>query len=374
MTQFSKLCTALIAAQFLFVVGCGGSSVPVNSNTNSNASNGSGGSNAGSGTGSGTDAGTGGSAGQVGGTPTEPEEQVSEIEITFDDGFTFQQDTGSRADKVVGTFDFAVRNPSTGRYIRDLNSSNMVFKERTLGSDSDFVVEVEATQSSSIEITPIDVMYLIDNSYSVVQSGANTELLNQANELAAEINTRNGSSSTASNVTRFRTFADSVGALKTSTAATPFSTVSFEEQGGGTALYEGMYNALMDLSTSAHPVLFVFTDGRENASAQGYNLDLVLSTAANYGIPVYIAGLGNVDSNVLGQIASTSGGQFFQAETADELADTFENVLYSIPAEYTVTYRPTQRAGHIEFQFVVEYGEASDTLVGDFNVDEILGE
>ncbi len=308
------------------------------------------------------------------GTPSTPQIAVSEITIEHNNSFHFLQDTGNRSDKVVGLFEFTLRDVTNGRFIRNLNNSNMTFLERQLGSDEAFIMEVEATQSSEITVTPIDVMYLIDTSFSVVQANAGQELITQANNLANEINNRNQSTGAVSDTIRYRTFADSVTPLQTSTAANPFDQMTFEERGGGTALYEGIELALSDLSTSAQPILFVFTDGRENASSPGYNLALILNSAANRNIPIYIAGLGNVDSNVLNQIAITSGGQFFQAESVEQLPNVFEDVLYSIPAQYNVRYKPTQRTGHIEFQFVVEYGDAFDMITGDFNVDHILSQ
>jgi hypothetical protein len=353
MNIFFKPCRKIIILQLLILAGCDGSTglKPINGGVGSPVQ--------------------GGNVGNGSGTPQLP---VSEIIIEHDGNFTFQQDSGSRADKVIGLFEFRLRDVTNGRFVRNLNSSNMIFEERQIGSEEPFIVEVEATQSSGIEITPIDVMYLIDTSFSVVQAGAKDELIRQANNLANEINNRNLASGAVSESIRYRTFADSVSSLQTSTSASPFDQVTFEERGGGTALYEGIELALSDLSTSAQPVLFVFTDGRENASSPGYNLELILNSATNYGIPTYIAGLGNVDSSILNQIATSSGGQFFQAESVDQLPVVFEDVLYSIPAQYTVSYRPTQRTGHIEFQFVVEYGDAVDMVSGDFNVDEILGD
>lgn len=301
-----------------------------------------------------------------------PQLPTSEISIETVSPFTFEQDVGSRSDKVIGLYEFALRDVTNDRYVRALDGSNMTFRERPFGSDGEFLVEVEATQSSSIEVTQVDILYLIDSSFSVVQAGANTALIEQSNNLANEINNRNSAGGATANTTRYRTFADSVSELQTSSATDPFEPIEFEERGGGTALYQGIQQALTDLSTADQPVLFVFTDGRENASRPGYSIDTILSAAQQYGIPIYIAGLGDVDSDVLNQIAITSGGQFFQADTVDQLSDVFEDILYSIPAEYSVSYRPTQRSGHVEFQFVVEYGGVSDAVVGDFNVDTIL--
>lgn len=373
MIDLTKLCKMVAVASVLCAfAGCGGGGVKpkvggvssVNQGSSS-ATNNDGNTNSGGGSGTVGDE-------RDGANTDSPTLTVDEIAINSNTAFVFNQDVDDRSDKVVGLFEFSLRDVTNGRYIRDLNNSNMTFKERQYGSDGAFQVEVEATQSSGLETTQIDLMYLLDNSFSVVQAGASSELIEQANNLANEINIRNSASGAVEGLTRYRTFADGVGPLQTSTSDNPFESVQFEDQGGGTALYQGIELALTDLATSRQPVLFVFTDGRENASRPGYDLNLILNTAQQNQIPVYIAGLGNVDSATLSQIATTTGGQFFQADSVDQLSEVFEDILYSIPVEYTVTYRPTQRAGHVEFQFVVDYNNAADLVVGDFNVDSIL--
>ncbi len=304
---------------------------------------------------------------------TNPDVADVRINDLTSQGFQFQPDVGTRSDKVVGIFAFSLSDITNGGFIRDLNNSHMRFLERPFGSEDEYVEEVEATQSSEIEITPIDVIYLIDNSFSVVQASADDELIDQANSLANSISQLNSSNDGPASTTRFRTFADMVSPLATSASDEPFDAIDFEEQGGGTALYEGIQTSLLDLSASAEPLLFVFTDGRENASAPGFDLDLITTTAQQFGIPVYIVGLGDVNSAALTTVASESGGRFFQASSTSELAQAFQNVLRSIPVNYTVRYRPTQRTGHIEFQFVVDYTGATDSVTDNFDVDMILG-
>ena len=361
MDAFFKLCKYMVVLQCFAMLGCDGSGVTVKNTGHGNVSTG------------GQRGGQSGS-GQVNGGAINgtPQLSVSDIVIEGTDAFSFRQDSGTRSDKVIGLFEFVLKDETNTRLVRGLDNSNMSFRERRFGSEEEFLVDVEATQSSGLEVTQIDVMYLIDSSFSVVQAGANAELIQQANNLANEINKRNSATGSLSNETRFRTFADDIGSLQTGNSTDPFGAIAFEERGGGTALYQGIELALNDLTASSQPVLFVFTDGRENASRPGYNLDLVLATAQQNNIPVYIAGLGNVDAAILNQIATTSGGQFFQADSVDQLAQVFEDVLFSIPVEYTVSYRPTHRTGHIEFQFVVDYNGATDYVMGDFNVDEIL--
>lgn len=305
---------------------------------------------------------------------TPPATVVSEIRINPLNSFEFRQDTAPRADKVVGSFDFTLTDTTNDRFVRDLDNANMSFQERAFGSEAAFITEVEATLSSDIDIAPIDVVYLIDNSFSVVQAAAGDALAQQANSLADKVNQQNVAAGATANTVNYRLFADSVSELRSSTEEQPFNAIEYEARGGGTALYEGIQLSLMDLSSSEQPALFVFTDGRENASSSGYDLDLILTTSQQFNIPVYIVGLGDVDNAVLTQIADTSGGNFFRAQSVEQLSEVFDGILGSIPVRYSVTYNPTQRTGHIEFKFVVEYSGASDSVTADFNVDEILAD
>ena len=316
---------------------------------------------------------TGCSGGESGSGSNNTEAVPTSIKIIqmTDDKFIFLPDTGARSDKIIGSFDFTLTNEDSEGYIRDLTEANMLFLEREYGTEDKYLEEVEATQSSAIEKTPIDVVYLIDTSYSVVESNANEELIKQANALAESINENNDT--TTSSKTRYRTFADAVGSLRTSFSDQPFEFVTFENKGGGTALYQAIHASLIDLSSSTQPLLFVFTDGRENASAAGYDLQLVTDTAKSYGIPIHIAGLGAVDIKALENIASQSGGKFYQAENVSELPSVFKKILENIPVKYTATYRPTQRTGHVEFKFVVDYYGVQDFVTDDFNVDSLLG-
>lgn len=284
--------------------------------------------------------------------------------------FIFTQDTGNRSDKVVGRMYFTVTD-NDGGYIRNLSLENFTFLERDFGSDDEYSVEVEATQDSGLEVYPMNVLYLIDTSYSVAESGADTYLIKQANNLAMKIKEINNNMSSA-DITKYITFSDNVGLAQTSNSSTPFSNLQFDDDGGGTALYQAMHTALEELKGLENPLLFVFTDGRENASPAGFDKDLVIQTAQEYGVKVFIAGLGDVDKDALTDIAVGSNGYLGIAKTSKQLASAFEHVLENIPVTYNAIYRPTQRSGHKEFRFKVTYKYFSGFIVDDFDVDGIL--
>ena len=296
--------------------------------------------------------------------------EISISPLSMDD-FRFEQDVGERSDKVVGSMDFYLLDSERENYIRDLSTDNMEFLVRNFGSSGDFTEEVEATKASEINTTPINIHYLIDVSYSVVEAQANDELITRANELVNNIRQINAETST-SDVT-YRTFGDIISPLITSNLSNPFDALEFEGKGGGTALYQAIQLALEDLESSPDSVLFVFTDGKENASASGFNIDKIIQTATASGIPIYLTALGDdVDTEALNKIATDSEGSFFQALDKNTLEQAFQNILNRIPVKYTAVYRPTQRSGHVEFQFKVTYNGVSTFITDDFDVDAIL--
>lgn len=299
---------------------------------------------------------------------------LSIIPANADELFVFSQDSGARSDKVVGYFDFQAKDEDTGYFIRDLSSNDMSYLERDYGSEDAFAKEVEATLASDIDITPTDIIFLIDTSYSVVLSKADSELIKEANKLATAIATDDQSN----NVPRYRTFADKVSAIQTGSGEEPFNNISFESQsGGGTSLYQAIQLGLEDLknskASSMEPVLFVFTDGKENASPAEYTLETILAAINQYQIPIYIVGLGDVDVDVLNFIASSSNGRFISAQDVTDLSSVFDQILRSIPVNYTAIYRPTRRTGNIEFKFEINYSKASANIVDSFDVDAIMG-
>ena len=214
--------------------------------------------------------------------------------------------------------------------------------------------------------------YLIDTSYSVVEAGADDDVIEQANNLAQNIKSATEQSSS---FVSYRQFSDRVGALRSGTGTTPFMFLDFDDTpGGGTALYQAIYTSLLDLIGKDQPQLFVFTDGRENASQPGFTLDSVIELAKENDIKIHIAGLGSVDQDDLKLIATETGGSFSAAATVSQLSAAFGGVVRSIPVTYTANYKPTQRAGHIEFEFRVNYESAQDSIFDDFNVEQILGQ
>lgn len=117
------------------------------------------------------------------------------------------------------------------------------------------------------------------------------------------------------------------------------------DRGRLTHLYDAVFQAIEDtaLQTSYRRAVVVATDGVDEGPST-HTLNDVISNATAKGVPVFTIGIGaNVNAAVLGQIASDTGGQFFTAETSQNLATIYQqlsSVLYE--RQYILTFDQLQ--------------------------------
>lgn len=112
---------------------------------------------------------------------------------------------------------------------------------------------------------------------------------------------------------------------------------------GGTALYDSIA-AGVDLlaAQDGRRVLLVLTDGEDESSR--LNLQDAIAAANNQGQPVYLVGLGetgffgSINEPVLQRIADETGGAYFYAPHADELAQLYADLAGGLQEEYSLTY------------------------------------
>jgi VWFA-related protein len=113
---------------------------------------------------------------------------------------------------------------------------------------------------------------------------------------------------------------------------------------GGTAYYDAIYEAVETLSgTSGRKVVLALTDGIDEDS--GYSQSSVIEYAQDHNIEVYTIGLGrDVERASLEQIASETGGDYYQQPSSSDLAQLYSDLAQSLRAEYSLTYTsPTPR-------------------------------
>jgi len=83
-------------------------------------------------------------------------------------------------------------------------------------------------------------------------------------------------------------------------------------------------------------VLVALTDGQDNQSKNTFNE--VIESANEFEIPIYIIGLGNVNSDSLQLIADKTNGQYFYANSANALTKIYEEISMKLQAFYDMVY------------------------------------
>lgn len=107
---------------------------------------------------------------------------------------------------------------------------------------------------------------------------------------------------------------------------------------GSTAFYDALYMAVDSLSNHhSQPAIIGLTDGQDNVSKHSYSE--VIVHAQNKNIPIYIIGLGSVDSILLGIMAEQTKGLYYHTNNADALVDVYQNIKKQLKSIYQVDYR-----------------------------------
>ncbi|MFN8713836.1 MAG: VWA domain-containing protein [Bacteroidota bacterium] len=107
---------------------------------------------------------------------------------------------------------------------------------------------------------------------------------------------------------------------------------------GGTAFYDGVDEALRSLVThKGHRAVVALTDGQDNSSST--SLDALINLANKLKIPVYVVGLGNVDSHPLQRLATETGGEYHYTNDPKQLNALFLRISNKIKAVYELVYK-----------------------------------
>lgn len=99
---------------------------------------------------------------------------------------------------------------------------------------------------------------------------------------------------------------------------------------GGTQIYKGINEGINELRTNgrtdADKIMIVLTDGEDNPLAPTGAYEEAIASAGS-DITIYTVGLGNdVGKVLLTYIAESTGGRFFQANTADDVYLGYQNI------------------------------------------------
>jgi VWFA-related protein len=114
-----------------------------------------------------------------------------------------------------------------------------------------------------------------------------------------------------------------------------------QTSGPGTPLYDAVIKAIRMAEATepvAHRAVIVMTDGEDRGSISTDGD--TIQRASNARTPVFTVGLSNsgLDEAYLKRLAENSGGAYQAAETPDDFAPLFSNVLSTLRKQYVLTY------------------------------------
>ncbi len=109
--------------------------------------------------------------------------------------------------------------------------------------------------------------------------------------------------------------------------------------GGNTALFDGTTKGIETLSQEPQPkAVIVFTDGNSNDDSIDNNINTVIKMAQNNSVPLYTIGLGSVADTDLQDMADATGGLYFSAPSALDMADIYKNIAKGLKGQYVIGY------------------------------------
>ena len=111
--------------------------------------------------------------------------------------------------------------------------------------------------------------------------------------------------------------------------------------GGMTALFDAIALGVEETAPEVHnKAVIAFTDGKENDSVNYPNLNDLINHIVPFNIPAYTIGLGSyVDEANLIEIATQTGGQYYFAPDASDLADIYNEIAKGMAVEYLLAFR-----------------------------------
>jgi Ca-activated chloride channel family protein len=104
-----------------------------------------------------------------------------------------------------------------------------------------------------------------------------------------------------------------------------------------TALYDAMISGIDEIKKAdGVKVLVVLTDGQDNSSKSNWNE--VIEKANKENIPIYIVGLGDVNTSTLSLITKSTQGQFYLVQSSSSLNKVYAEISKKVQAFYSLVY------------------------------------
>ncbi len=167
------------------------------------------------------------------------------------------------------------------------------------------------------------------------------------------------------------------GAFTTDTATLEDEVLNETVTGGSTYLYDALYTSIEAVALRANrPAVVAVTDGA-NLYESGVDPTLhkdeddVVSLAQDNGVPLFLVGLGNdIDEEVLDELATDSGGNFYSASASSELEGIYGSISELLTVgQYEMVITTTysgESTGRL--QISVDYNGITDSLNTTFAI------
>lgn len=141
-------------------------------------------------------------------------------------------------------------------------------------------------------------------------------------------------------------------------------------EGGDTSVYDAGIEAINKIKDEdAKKVVILLTDGSDNSSYS--DSEELIQIANSNETVVYTIGLGKVQDNVLSEIASRTGGQFYKAPSSVELSMIYEEIQKKINNIYKFNYSIAENTtkDHRYSKIILSKDKGFD--IKDYVVDDI---
>ncbi|MDD5260038.1 MAG: VWA domain-containing protein [bacterium] len=130
-----------------------------------------------------------------------------------------------------------------------------------------------------------------------------------------------------------------------------------------TAFFDAVGQAATDLSSrNGRKFILAMTDGYENASRDYNTMEEIKSYVNSKGLSVFIVGLGyDIDKDMLRELASDSGGRYFEAATSVELDNLYQQALTQFNNEVSIKFRSLSK-GARHLRIYMNYGSFNQSF------------
>lgn len=200
------------------------------------------------------------------------------------------------------------------------------------------IIEEDIVSPQEVEDTIVNIAFVVDYSSSMNDNDPEYMRLKIVKEYLTKLRENQDSAS----LVQFAGYATTLVPLTSDKEMLINATDSISNTGSDSCSYDdagtngsdGLRHALDELSTAenaTYQYIIFLTDGEDTTSS--YNYDDLITEAISKNIIIYTVGMGDCDEELLSNIATSTGGKFHYASTADydtdgtlSLKDVFEEI------------------------------------------------